>query len=99
MDHKTFSIIDLIDTLVLLCQSHSHFWSCSPQSPSQVGEGEDEVAVLSAKRWERRRNKVLIESATPHHGAQVMGSCPYRASNPLRLTVLTAKSEDYTITP
>ena len=35
-----------------------------------------------------------MESATPCHDVQVVGS--YRASNPLRLTVLAAKSEDYT---
>ena len=37
---------------------------------------------------------MLIESATPCHDTQVMGF--YRVSNPLRVTVLAAKSEDYT---
>ena len=55
-----------------------------------VGEGE--VAVFSAKCWDRR-----IESATPCHDSQVVGS--YRVSKPLRLTVLAAKSEDYATAP
>ena len=38
-----------------------------------------------------------MESATPCHDAQVVGS--YQVSNPLRLTVLTAKSENYTTEP
>ena len=58
------------------------------------GEGEGEVAFFSAKRWDRRNRADLIESATPCHDAQVMGL--YRDSNPLRLTVLAAMSEDYT---
>ena len=36
----------------------------------------------------------LIKSMTPCHDAQVVG--PYQISNPLHLTVLAAKSEDYT---
>ena len=60
-------------------------------------EGEDEVAFFSAKRWDRRNRADLIESATPCHDAQVVGS--YRVSNPLRLTVLAAKSEDCTTVP
>ena len=60
-------------------------------------EGEGEVAVFSAKRWDRRNRADLIESATPCHDAQVMGS--YRGSNTLRLTVLAPKSEDYTTAP
>ena len=63
----------------------------------QVGEGEGEVAFFSAKRWDRRNRADLIESATPCHDAQVMGL--YRDSNPLRLTVLAAMSEDYTTAP
>ena len=62
-----------------------------------VGEGEGEVAFFSAKRWDRRNRVDLIESATPCHDAQVVG--PYRDSNPLRLTVLAAMSEDYTTAP
>ena len=61
------------------------------------GEGEGEVAFFSAKRWDRRNRADLIESATPCHDAQVMGL--YRDSNPLRLTVLAAMSEDYTTAP
>ena len=61
------------------------------------GEGEDEVAFCSAKRWDRRNRANLIESATPCHEAQVVG--PYWDSNPLRLTILAAMSEDYTTVP
>ena len=57
-------------------------------------EVEGEVAFFSAKRWDRRNRAVLIESSTPCHGAQVVGS--YQVSNPLRLTVLTSKSADWT---
>ena len=60
-------------------------------------EGECEVAVFSAKRWDRRNRADLIESATPCHDAHVVRS--YRVSNPLRLTVLASKSEDYTTAP
>ena len=59
-----------------------------------IGEGEGEVAFLSAKRWDRRNRADLIESATPCHDAQVVG--PYRDSNPLRLTVLAAMSDGAT---
>ena len=62
-----------------------------------TGEGEGEVAFFSAKRWDRRNRADLIESATPCHDAQVVG--PYRDSNPLRLTILAAMSEDYTTAP
>ena len=61
------------------------------------GESEGEVAVFSAKRWDRRNRADLIDSATACHDAQVVGS--YRGSNPLHLTVLTSKSEDYTTAP
>ena len=61
------------------------------------GEGEGEVAFFSAKRWDRRNRADLIESATPCHDAQMMGL--YRDSNPLRLTILAAMSEDYTTAP
>ena len=64
---------------------------------TEVGEGEVEVAFFSAKRWDRRNRADLIESATPCPDAQVMGL--YRDSNPLRLTVLAAMSEDYTTAP
>ena len=33
-------------------------------------EGEGEVAVFSAKSWDRRNSYALIESATPCHDAQ-----------------------------
>ena len=61
------------------------------------GEGEGEVAFFSAKRWDRRNRADLIESATPCYDAQVVGL--YRDSNPLRLTILAAMSEDYTTAP
>ena len=64
--------------------------------PSE-GEGEGEVAFFSAKRWDRRNRADLTESATPCHDAQVVG--PYGDSNPLRLTILAAMSEDYTTAP
>ena len=60
-------------------------------------EGEGEVAFFSAKLWDRRNRANMIESATPCHDAQVVGSC--RVSNPLRLTVVASKSEDYTTSP
>ena len=61
------------------------------------GEGEGEVAFFRAKSWNRRSRTDLIESATPCHDAHVVGS--YRVSNPLRLIVLAANSEDYTTAP
>ena len=63
-----------------------------------IGEvSEGEVAFFSAKRWDRRNRAGLIESAIPRHDAQVVGL--YRDSNPLRLTLLAAMSEDYTMAP
>ena len=47
--------------------------------------------VFSAKHWYRRNRADLIESATPCHDAQLVGS--YWVSNPFRLTVLASKSE------
>ena len=58
--------------------------------------GEGEVAFFSAKRWDRRNTADLIEAATPCHDAVVVGS--YLVLNPLRLTILTSKSKDYTTT-
>ena len=60
-------------------------------------EGEGEVGFFNAKRWDRRSRADLIESATPCHDAHVVG--PYRLSNPLHLTVLATKSEDYNMAP
>ena len=54
---------------------------------------EGEVAFFNAKHWDHRNRADLIESATPCHDSRVVVS--YRVSNPLRLTVLAAKSEDY----
>ena len=54
-----------------------------------------EVAVFSSKRWDRRNSYALIESATPCHDAQGY----WWDLNPVRLTVLAAKSVDYTTAP
>ena len=61
------------------------------------GGGENEATFFSAKRWDRINRTDLIESATPFHDAQVMGS--YQESNPLRLTILAAMSDDYITAP
>ena len=53
-----------------------------------------EVAFFSANHWDHRNRADLIESATPFRDANVAGF--YQVSNTLRLTVLAAKSEDYT---
>ena len=74
-----------------------HSIESSFRTSELIDEDEGEVAVFSAKRWDRRSSKALIESATLCHDAQVAG--PYWVSNPLRLTVLTAKSEDYKTAP
>ena len=58
-------------------------------------EGEGEVAVFSAKRWDHRNSLALIESATPCHDAL---RCWWDL-NPIRLTVLDAKSVDYNTAP
>ena len=50
-----------------------------------------EVAVASAKRWDRKSSEALIDSAAPCHDAQVVG--PFPLSNPLWRIVLTAKSQ------
>ena len=50
------------------------------------GEGEGEVSVFSAKRWDRRSIEALVESA------QMVG--PYWVSNLLHVTVLTVRSKD-----
>ena len=56
---------------------------------------EGEVAFFSAMRWDRRIGADLIESVTPCHDAQKVGS--FRVSSPLPLIVLAAKTEDYII--
>ena len=56
------------------------------------GEGECKVTFFSANHWDGRNRAAYIESATPCHDAQVVGS--YRVSNPLRLIILASKSED-----
>ena len=61
-------------------------------------EVEDEVAVVCTRFWDRRRREALIDSAIPCQDTQVVVG-PYQVSNPLRLTVLTAKSADYTTAP
>ena len=78
--------------------ARKELWVLYRKSALEIfGEGEGEVAFFSAKRWDRRNRADLIESATPCHDAQVVG--PYRDSNPLRLTILAAMSEDYTTAP
>ena len=77
----------------------SNMWEISEKirfhiSDCVMHEGEGEVAFFSAKSWDRRNRADLIEPANPCDDAQVAGSC--RVSNPLRLTVLPAKSGDYT---
>ena len=56
--------------------------------------GQGELAFFNAKRLDRRNRADHIESATPCHDGQVMGS--YRVSDPVRLAILASKSEDYT---
>ena len=58
---------------------------------------EGEVAFFSAKRWDHRNRADVLEPATHCHDGQFVGSC--RVSNPRRLTVLAAKSKDYTMAP
>eukprot|EP00112_Aurelia_sp_Birch-Aquarium-sp1_P006607 Seg1725.6 transcript_id=Seg1725.6/GoldUCD/mRNA.D3Y31 product="hypothetical protein" pseudo=true protein_id=Seg1725.6/GoldUCD/D3Y31 len=82
-------MLDVMDTLCGYSVWRIHY--------SREGEGEGEVAVFSAKRWDRRSRIGLIESATPCHDAEVMGL--YLGSNPVHLTVLAAMSEDYTTAP
>ena len=59
--------------------------------------GEGEVAFFSAKSWDRRNTADPIESVTPYHDTQEVGS--YQDSHQLHLTILAAMSEDYTTTP
>ena len=80
---------DDISLFIIVCDTE--------KAALDMNEGEGEVAFFSAKCWDRRNRADLIESATPCHDAQVMGL--YRDSNPLRLTVLAAMSEDYTTAP
>ena len=65
--------------------------------PRPDGKGECELAVFSAKRWDRRNRAGLIESATPCHDGHVAGS--YGGWNPFHLTALISESEDYTTAP
>ena len=67
------------------------------EKSNREGQGEGEVAFFNDKRSDRRNRADLIESATPCHDAPVVW--PYCDSNPLRLTVLAAMSEDYTTAP
>ena len=61
----------------------------------QMKKSEGEDLVFSVKYWHRRSREGLIESAAPCHDTKVMGV--ERGSNCIRLTVLAAKSDDYTI--
>ena len=84
-----------------LCSTFSHIMGSSFRINSDAAgiqkKGEGELAFFSAKRWDHRNRADLIESATLCHDAYVVGS--YRVSNPLRLTVRPAKSEDSSATP
>ena len=60
-------------------------------------EGEGEVAFLSAKRQDPRNKTNLMKFVTLCHDAQLVWF--YQVSNPPCLTVLAAKSEDYTTAP
>ena len=64
---------------------------------NRFSEGEGEIAFSSAKRRDHQNKGDLIDSATPCHGAQVVG--PYGVLSPLRLTVLATKPEDYITSP
>ena len=47
--------------------------------------------------WITEAAKCITQSVTPCHEAQEVG--PYQVSNPLCLTVMAVKSEDYTTAP
>ena len=53
--------------------------------------------MFSAERWDCRSREDLVECAAPCHDAQVVGL--YRVSSPVYLTVMAAKSDDYTTVP
>ena len=55
------------------------------------------VMIFPPAMSDHRNKADLIESATPCHDAQVVGS--YQDSNLLHQTVLTSRSEDYTTVP
>ena len=57
-----------------------------------IGDGKDGVAIFSASAGVAGVEKTVIESLTPCHLSQVVGL--YLGSNPVRLTVLAAESED-----
>ena len=61
------------------------------------GEGKGEFAFFSAERLDRRNRADLLESATSCYDAQMLRS--YRVWTPFHLTVLAAKSENYTTAP
>ena len=63
---------------------------------AKVGHDESEFAASSTERWDRSNRADLIESTTACHDAQVPGLGLYFASNHVHLTVLVAKSDDYT---
>ena len=68
--------------------------SCHYEIVCSLFLNEGEVAVFSAKRWDPKSSQALIESAIPCPDAQIVG--PYWVSNPLHLTVLAVRLEDYT---
>ena len=64
---------------------------------SATSEGGGEVAVSSAKSWDRRIKEDLIEYVTPCQDAPVAGLA--LRLNPVHLNILDAKSEDCTNAP
>ena len=85
--------IHTYDTFTLFMSSFEKIWPKRKVSihTTVADEGEGEVAVFSAKCWDRRNSQALIESAIPCHDAQ---RCWWDL-NPVHLTVLAAKSVDY----
>ena len=71
---------------------HMGFCCCTVER-----KGEGNFASVSAKHWDSTNVTGLIELATPCHDGQMVGS--NQISSPLRLTVLAAKSCDYTTAP
>ena len=91
---RIFKLQDAKRRLLFRIISAAYFKRNGFRPPLQ-GEGEGKVAAFSAKRWHRRNRSALIESATPCHDAQ---GCWWDL-NPVRLTVLAAKSVDYNTVP
>ena len=63
----------------------------------KANEGGGEVAIFSTQSWDHRSKEDLIEYRTLRDDAKVVGL--YLELNPVRLTILMEKSEDYTTAP